>query len=68
MTHYVAEDGPFARAFAARDFKVPYFDRYGESEITRKKRKVAYTCGSARTRSGASRRCDRIVGNADSLR
>ena len=33
MTHYVAEDGPFARAFAARDFKVPYFDRYGESEI-----------------------------------
>ena len=23
---------------------MPYFDRYGESEITRKKRKVAYTC------------------------
>jgi predicted SprT family Zn-dependent metalloprotease len=44
MTHYVAEEGPFARAFAARDFKVPYFDRYGESETTRKKRKVAYTC------------------------
>jgi predicted SprT family Zn-dependent metalloprotease len=44
VTHYVAEDGPFARAFAARKFTIPYFDRVGESETTRKKRKVAYTC------------------------
>ena len=44
MTHYVAEDGPFARAFAARAFAVPYFDRASESAVTRGKRKVAYTC------------------------
>ena len=64
MTHYVAEDGPFARAFAARKFTVPYYDRVGESETTRKKRKVAYTCPAARTRCGASRRCSRTVGSA----
>ena len=46
MTHYVVEDGPFARALAARTFVVPYFDRAGESEVTRKKRKVTYTCPS----------------------
>ena len=44
MTHYVIEDGPFDRAFAARTFVIPYFDRAGESETTRKKRKVTYTC------------------------
>ena len=46
VTHYVAADGPFARAFAARKFVVPYYDRVGESDVTRKKRKVAYTCPS----------------------
>ena len=44
MTHYVIEDGPFARAVAARQFVVPYYDRVGESDVTRKKRKLAYTC------------------------
>jgi SprT-like family len=46
MTHYVAADGPFARAFAARKFVVPYYDRAGESDVTRKKRKVTHTCPS----------------------
>lgn len=32
--------------FAARKFAVPYYDRAGETDITRKKRKVAYTCPS----------------------
>jgi hypothetical protein len=44
MTHYVIEGGPFDLAFAARTFAIPYFDRVGESAVTRGKRKVAYTC------------------------
>jgi hypothetical protein len=46
MTHYVVSDGPFDKAFRARTFTVPYYDRIGESDVTRKKRKVAYTCPS----------------------
>ena len=46
VSHYIVPDGPFARAFAARKFAVPYYDRAGESDVTRKKRKVAYTCPS----------------------
>ena len=44
MTHYVIPDGPFAQAFAVRKFEVPYYDRAAESDATRKKRKVTYTC------------------------
>lgn len=44
MTHYVIEGGPFDLAFSAREFTIPYFDRQGETETTRKKRKVTYTC------------------------
>jgi predicted SprT family Zn-dependent metalloprotease len=46
VTHYVIADGPFAKAFAAREFVVPYYDRQRETEVTRKKRKVAYACPS----------------------
>lgn len=46
MSHYIVPDGPFARAFAARKFVVPYYDRVEETETTRKKRKVTYTCPS----------------------
>jgi ribosomal protein S27AE len=46
VSHYVIPDGAFAHAFAARKFAVPYYDRAGESGVTRKKRKVAYTCPS----------------------
>jgi hypothetical protein len=48
MTHYVATEGPFAKALAARTFVVPYYDRAGESDVTRKKRKVVYTCPSCK--------------------
>ena len=44
MHHYVLDDGPFARAVAAREFVVPYYDRAGETQITRGKLKVTYTC------------------------
>jgi ribosomal protein S27AE len=46
MTHYIIAGGPFAKAVAARKFTVPYYDRVEETEITRKKRKVTYTCPS----------------------
>jgi predicted SprT family Zn-dependent metalloprotease len=46
MTHYVVPDGPFDKAFRARSFTVPYYDRIGEIDITRKKRKATYTCPS----------------------
>jgi hypothetical protein len=46
MHHYVLDGGPFENASAARAFVVPYFDRVGETNITRAKRKVAYTCPS----------------------
>jgi predicted SprT family Zn-dependent metalloprotease len=44
VSHYIIPDGAFAQAFALRKFAVPYFDRAGESDVTRKKRKVVYTC------------------------
>jgi predicted SprT family Zn-dependent metalloprotease len=44
VSHYVVEGGAFDLAFKARTFVVPYFDRQEETETTRKKRKVAYTC------------------------
>jgi predicted SprT family Zn-dependent metalloprotease len=44
VSHYVMKGGPFDRAFAERKFTIPYFDRVGETETTRKKRKTAYTC------------------------
>ena len=56
MTHYVVRNGPFAQAFAARQFVVPYFDRHHETSVTRKKRKVAYTCPSCE---------DKVWGRAD---
>ena len=46
MTHFVVSDGPFDKAFRARTFAVPYYDRITESDVTRKKRKVTYTCPS----------------------
>jgi predicted SprT family Zn-dependent metalloprotease len=46
MTHYIVPDGPFDKAFRAHTFAVPYYDRAGESDVTRKKRRVAYTCPS----------------------
>jgi predicted SprT family Zn-dependent metalloprotease len=46
MAHYIVPDGPFDKAMHARSFTVPYYDRVGENEITRKKRKVTYTCPS----------------------
>jgi predicted SprT family Zn-dependent metalloprotease len=44
--HYVIPDGQFAQAFAQRKFELPYYDRAGESDVTRAERKVAYTCPS----------------------
>jgi predicted SprT family Zn-dependent metalloprotease len=46
MTHYGIVGGPFAKAVATRKFTVPYYDRVEESDVTRKKRKVTYTCPS----------------------
>jgi predicted SprT family Zn-dependent metalloprotease len=46
LHHYVIPDGPFAVAVAKRKFAVPYFDRAAESNATRGKRKLAYTCPS----------------------
>jgi predicted SprT family Zn-dependent metalloprotease len=46
MTHYVVADGPFDRAVRTRTFTVPYYDRIGETDSTRGKRKVTYTCPS----------------------
>lgn len=43
-THYVIPGGLFANAVAAREFAVPYYDLRSETDITRAKRKVAYTC------------------------
>jgi hypothetical protein len=34
VSHFVRDDGPFAVAFAARKFTVPYFDRSGETAVT----------------------------------
>jgi predicted SprT family Zn-dependent metalloprotease len=56
MTHYVVRNGPFAQAFAGRKFVVPYFDRHHETSITRKKRKVTFTCPSCD---------DKVWGRAD---
>jgi predicted SprT family Zn-dependent metalloprotease len=44
VSHYVVDGGPFDLAFSAREFTIPYFDRQGETETARKKRKVTYTC------------------------
>jgi predicted SprT family Zn-dependent metalloprotease len=46
VSHYVIANGLFAKAFAARKFVVPYFDRQHESEKTRAKRKITYACPS----------------------
>ena len=49
QAHRAADDalrhphGPFAQAFAASEFTVPFYDRAGASDVTRAKRKVAYT-------------------------
>jgi predicted SprT family Zn-dependent metalloprotease len=50
MTHYVIEGGPFELALKARAFAIPYYDRQGETETTRKKRKVTYTCLTCNTK------------------
>jgi predicted SprT family Zn-dependent metalloprotease len=44
VSHFIIPDGAFAQAIASRSFTIPYYDRHGESETTRKKRKVTYTC------------------------
>jgi ribosomal protein S27AE len=38
--------GSRSRTDRARTFAVPYYDRAGESDVTRKKRKITYTCPS----------------------
>jgi predicted SprT family Zn-dependent metalloprotease len=44
VSHYIVDGGPFDLAYKTRAFTIPYYDRQGETEVTRKKRKVTYTC------------------------
>jgi hypothetical protein len=46
VSHYIVDGGPFDLAFQAREFTIPYYDRQSETETTRKKLKVTYTCPS----------------------
>ena len=46
VSHFIVEDGPFDRAFKARDFVIPWYDRCRETETSRKKRKLTYVCSN----------------------
>jgi hypothetical protein len=43
VTHYIVPDGPFAHAYAARQFDDLYFDR-AKAQDGPRKRKTKYTC------------------------